>query len=152
MASLRMKKKNNNHTIILKRDAIAARKNTKAMASLRMKKKNKRSRVGVVYSTDPDFVYEHEDDQSPEPELRLPQQQDLWVHLDRKKRKGKEVTLVSRFVGPVDDLKILAKLLKTKCSVGGSIKDGVILIQGDHRDKVLLLLKNEGYTRSKKSG
>ncbi|MBW2701465.1 MAG: translation initiation factor [Deltaproteobacteria bacterium] len=117
-----------------------------------MNKKNKGRRVGVVYSTDPDFVYEHEDDQSPEPEIRLPQQQELRVHLDRKKRRGKEVTLVSHFVGPADDLKVLAKLLKTKCSVGGSVKDGVILIQGDHRDKVLLLLKNEGYTRSKKSG
>lgn len=117
-----------------------------------MSKKNKRRRVGVVYSTDPDFAYEYEDDDLQEPEKRPPQEQDLRVHLDRKKRKGKEVTLVSCFVGPADDLKALAKLLKTKCSVGGSIKDGVILIQGDHRDKVLLLLKNEGYTQTKKSG
>ena len=117
-----------------------------------MNKKNKRKRVGVVYSTDPDFAYEYEDAQSPELELRLPQQQELRVHLDRKKRKGKEVTLVKGFVGPKDALKDLAKFLKSKCSVGGSVKDGVILIQGDHRDKVVLLLVSEGYTHTKKSG
>ena len=113
-----------------------------------MKKDNKRKRVGVVYSTDPDFVYEYE--KSSESEMRLPKQQELRVSLDRKKRKGKEVTLVSQFVGPTDVLKDLGKFLKSKCSVGGTVKDGVILIQGNHLDQVVMLLKSEGYTNTKK--
>lgn len=115
-----------------------------------MGKKNKKKRVGVVYSTNPDYDYDHQQDQS---EDALPEkQQKLRVLLDRKKRRGKEVTLVTGYVGPEDDLKDLGKMLKTKCGVGGSVKNGEILLQGDHRDRVVELLKKEGFKDTKKSG
>lgn len=111
-----------------------------------MGKKSKK-RIGTVYSTDPDFEYRYEQEQ--EAELLPKNQQKLRVSLDRKKRRGKEVTLVTGFVGPEDDLKELGTFLKRKCGVGGSVKDGEILIQGDHREKVVELLKADGYTSAK---
>ncbi|MPQ49076.1 translation initiation factor [Marinifilum sp. N1E240] len=101
------------------------------------KKKN------IVYSTNPDYNYEY-DDESVE-ETLAPNQQTLKVLLDKKQRKGKVVTLIEGFVGSSDDLKELGKMLKSKCGGGGSAKDGEILIQGDHRDKIMDLLKSEGY-------
>jgi len=101
------------------------------------KKKN------IVYSTNPDYNYEY-DDESVE-ETLAPNQQTLKVLLDKKQRKGKVVTLIEGFVGSSDDLKELGKMLKSKCGGGGSAKDGEILIQGDHRDKIIDLLKSEGY-------
>lgn len=101
-----------------------------------------------MYSTDPSFKLE------PEEELREQignNQQDLRVMLDRKNRGGKAVTLVTGYRGTVEELEKLGKLLKTKCGVGGSAKDGEIIIQGDFRDKVVLMLQKEGY-KVKKSG
>lgn len=113
------------------------------------KKKIMNDFSGIMFSTDPEFVIEQPDT---EPEEKLsPKQQDLRVTLDRKNRGGKAVTLVTGYRGGEEDLQKLAKLLKSKCGVGGAAKDGEILIQGDFRDKVMLLLQNEGF-RVKKSG
>ena len=102
-------------------------------------KKNTR----VVYSTNPDYLYEEEEQ---EEVISLPpSQQKLYLSLDKKQRKGKKVTLVTGFVGNDDDLKSLGKRLKTSCGSGGSVKDGEILIQGDFREKVKTLLEKEGF-------
>lgn len=115
-----------------------------------MGKKNKKKRVGVVYSTNPNFDYDYK---QPEEQEEVPaNQQRLRVLLDRKQRGGKEVTLVTGFRGPTDRLKEIGKLLKTRCGVGGSAKDGEILVQGDHRDRVVELLRGEGFSDTKKSG
>ena len=114
-----------------------------------MSKKNKQL-INVVYSTNPNFSYESESDEEQE---TLPKnQQKLYVSIDRKQRGGKDVTLIEGFVGTEDDLKELGKTLKSKCGVGGSVKDGEILIQGDLRDKVHDLLLKDGYTQTKKKG
>ena len=113
-----------------------------------MGKKSKRT--GVVYSTDP--AYEYRYGKPKEAELLPPQQQKLRVQLDKKARRGKAVTLVTGFEGPEDDLKELGKQLKTACGGGGSAKDGEIMVQGDHRDKVLTWLLDKGYSQTKRSG
>lgn len=100
--------------------------------------------VGVVYSTNPDFQYQY--DEEPEAETLPPGEQRLRVTLDRRHRGGKTVTLVTGFVGTDNDLQALGKMLKGKCGVGGSAKDGEIIIQGDQTEKVRQSLSNAGYT------
>jgi translation initiation factor 1 len=104
----------------------------------------------VVYSTNPDFAYEFE--QEEDIQTLAPQQQRLYVSIDRKQRAGKEVTLVAGFVGSEDDLKDLGKILKSKCGVGGSVKDNEILIQGNFKQKIYDLLRKEGYSQTKQKG
>jgi translation initiation factor 1 len=111
-----------------------------------MKRKNK---IGVVYSTNPDFRYEY--DAAEVKETLPPQQQDLRVMLDSKNRKGKQVTLITGFRGNDEDMLKLTKELKTSCGSGGTVKNGEIIIQGDFREKVLKYLLDKGY-KVKKSG
>lgn len=103
-----------------------------------------KARLGVVFSTNPDFNYTTDDEQE-EVETLAPERQNLRVWLDRNHRGGKTVTLVKGFVGSEEDLKELAKELKNRCGVGGSAKDGEIIIQGDHRERVVELLTKAGY-------
>jgi translation initiation factor 1 len=108
-----------------------------------------KKRLGMVYSTNPDFQFDPGEEE--ETETPAPQKQLLYVSLDKKKRKGKKVTLVEGFKGSSEDLKSLAKELKSKCGVGGSVGDGQILIQGDFRDRMMALLQEKGF-KVKRSG
>ena len=108
-----------------------------------------KARLGMVYSTDPDFEYRTET--AAEPATLPPSEQELRIWLDRKHRGGKTVTIVRGFVGSSDDLEALARQLKTKCGTGGAAKEGEILIQGDFRDRVVAVLTAAGY-RCKQAG
>lgn len=103
---------------------------------------------GLVFSTDPDFKLEEEQEPVQGPD---PARQTLRIWLERGKG-GKEATVVKGYVGPDAELESLAKLLKNKCAAGGNAKDGIIIVQGDHRDKVMKLLLDLGYKNTKKAG
>ena len=102
-----------------------------------------KDRLSVVYSTNPDYKYDTGEVE--EEETLPPAKQNLRIKLDKRHRNGKAVTLITSFVGTAADLKALAKMLKSGCGVGGSDKDGEILVQGDHREKVLAILVKAGY-------
>ena len=112
-----------------------------------MKSNDWKGRLGIMYSTNPDFQYNTEDG---EEEETLPKEkQQLRISLDKRNRGGKVVRLIIGFRGTSDDLTSLGKLLKVKCGVGGTAKDGEIVVQGDLRNKVLEILRKEGYIKSR---
>ena len=110
----------------------------------------KKEKLNVVYSTNPDFNYQFEETE--ETETLSKNQQKLYVSIDKKQRGGREVTLVEGFIGSEEDLKELGKFLKSKCGVGGTVKEMEILIQGNFKDKITDLLLKEGYSVKKKGG
>ena len=112
-----------------------------------MKENNWKERLNVVYSTNPSFQYETES--IVEPDTLPYEKQALRISLDKRNRGGKQVSLVTGFIGKEEDLQILGKLLKTKCGVGGSVKDNEIIIQGDFRNKILEILQKEGYVKAR---
>jgi len=114
-----------------------------------MAKKNKK-RIDVVYSTNPDFSFDYDGEENEE--TLPPNEQHLKVMIDRKQRNGKEVTLIKNFVGDEEDLKSLGKSLKQKCGVGGSVKDGEIIIQGNQLTKIMDYLEKENYNFKKVGG
>ncbi|MEI8109732.1 MAG: translation initiation factor [Chitinophagia bacterium] len=114
-----------------------------------MKKKNRLTGNGIVYSTDPTF--------SPEPEEQAidtlsPGEQLLRIYLDKKQRAGKVVTLIAGFIGRDSDMEDLGKQLRNYCGTGGSAKDGIMLVQGDQREKVMQFLNKQGFSKAKKIG
>ncbi len=116
-----------------------------------MSKGQKNRQGGLVFSTDPEFNWNQEEETEAPVDIE-PGKQNLRVSIDRKQRGGKEVTLVTGYIGSEESLQTLGKMLKTKCGTGGSVKDGIILVQGNMRDKIMDLLIREGYTKTKKSG
>lgn len=112
-----------------------------------MKKNDWKERLNIVYSTNPDFQYST--DEKEEIETLPKQQQRLRVNIEKHHRGGKTVTIVKNFTGSDEDLKELGRMLKMKCGVGGSVKEGEIIIQGEFKDKIIAILKAEGYTLTK---
>jgi translation initiation factor 1 len=113
-----------------------------------MSKKNASDKFGFVFSTNPDFKFEPEKESAQE--TLPPDRQKLRIRLDTRHRAGKAVSVAENFVGTPDDLESLGKQLKNTCGTGGSVKDGVIIIQGDQRDKMLQWLLKNGYKQTKK--
>lgn len=114
------------------------------------KDKHRKDRLGVVFSTSDNYDYSYDEEE--DIETLTPRDQQLYVYIDNKQRKGKAVTVIEGFVGKVDDLNDLAKTLKTKCGVGGSAKDGIIIIQGEWKQKVKEILEKEQYKVKLKGG
>lgn len=116
-------------------------------STIEKKDVDNKKRVGVVYSTNPDYNYSEDKE---EEQKTLPKnQQKLRLNMERAGRGGKTVTLVKGFIGSEEDINFLCKSLKQKCGVGRSVKDGEIIIQGDHRQRLIDILKKEGYTNTK---
>jgi translation initiation factor 1 len=111
--------------------------------------KNKKIPVGVMYSTDPDFEFDFNEEII---ETLPNEKQNLKIQLDKKARAGKQVTLITGFVGTDEDMEILAKKLKNLCGCGGSAKDGEILLQGDFREKIMTWLLGQSYKVKKVGG
>ena len=112
-----------------------------------MSKKNKSDKIGFVFSTDPDFKFDFEEDQ--EITILLPAQQKLKISLDKKQRAGKTVSLIEGFIGSVEDLEELCRRIKNHCGTGGSAKDGYIIIQGDQKEKIKQWLIKNNYLQSR---
>ena len=106
-----------------------------------------KKRLDIVYSTNPDYHFQEEEERSDKPVPK--EKQLLRVSLDKRNRRGKAVTLITGYAGTDDDLQELGKMLKMKCGVGGTAKEGEIIIQGDHREKILGILQKEGYAKSR---
>ena len=115
-----------------------------------MKNNDWKDRLNIVYSTNPDFKYDNGEEE--EIETLDKKQQKLRVSIEKKGRGGKTVTVITGFAGSEEDLKELGKLLKSKCGVGGSAKDGEIMVQGDFKTKIIELLIKEGYSKTKGIG
>lgn len=113
-----------------------------------MSKKNKPNSRGFIYSTDPNFRFENEEEQKQT--TLQPSQQKLRIRLDTKHRAGKAVTLIQGFIGSINDVEQLGKTLKNYCGTGGSVKDFEVIVQGDQCDKILQWLLKNGYTQTKK--
>lgn len=112
--------------------------------------KDWKDRLGVVYSTNPEFSFVRNEEDTIE--TLPPRQQNLLVQLDRKKRKGKVVTLITGFAGSEEDMKTLGRDLKIKCGTGGSVSEGEILIQGDFAEKIIQFLQAEHYKVKRAGG
>ena len=112
-----------------------------------MKKNDWKDRLGITYSTNPDYPYQFQEEV--EKEMLPKEKQLVRIALDKRNRSGKTVTLITGFRGTHDELTALGKMLKTKCGVGGTTKDGEIIIQGDFRQKIMDILTKEGYTKSR---
>lgn len=110
--------------------------------------KRKKNKIGIMYSTNPNYDFKFEK----EKETLTPENQHLEVWIDKKNRGGKVATLIKGFIGSEGELKVLGKLLKSKCGVGGSAKDGEIIIQGNMREKVMEILEKEGYNYKRVGG
>ncbi|GAA6528845.1 translation initiation factor [Segatella asaccharophila] len=129
------------------KSALAALGETSDAGMTEKKDVDRKKRVGVVYSTNPDFDYS---EIAQEESHTLPRnQQKLRLNMERAGRGGKTVTLVKGFVGSEEDMSTLCKLLKQKCGVGGSVKDGEIIIQGDCRQRLTEILRKEGFSQTK---
>jgi translation initiation factor 1 len=112
-----------------------------------MKQNDWKDRLNVVYSTNPDFQYETDDRE--EQETVAKDRQLLRISLDKRNRGGKQVSLITGFVGKTEDLEELGKMLRVKCGAGGSAKDGEIIVQGDFRKRLLEILLKNGYSKTK---
>jgi translation initiation factor 1 len=112
-----------------------------------MKYNDWKDRLNIVYSTNPNYQYETDD--AEEAETLPKEKQALRISLDKRNRGGKKVTLITGFIGKNEDLETLGKWLKVKCGVGGSAKDGEIIIQGDFRDKIYEILQKDGYQKAR---